>query len=104
MMTTLSWVKRLIVAGVVALTLGGAATTTAHASEPYCPPGYVLKKVVSYQTVVAYETRVESYTVCVTKYDHCYKPYHVYEKRYRDVQVPVKKQVAVAKYVKVPVY
>jgi hypothetical protein len=84
--------------------LSGAATSTARASDPYCPPGYVLKKVVCYENVVSYETRSEAYQVCVTKYDHCYQPYHVYETRYRDVQVPFKKQVAVVKYVKVPAY
>jgi hypothetical protein len=103
-MATLFSVKRLVSLAVVALVLAGASASTAHASDPYCPPGYVLKKVTCYETVVCYETHTEAYKVCVTKYDHCYQPYHVYETRYRDVQVPVKKQVAVVKYVKVPVY
>jgi hypothetical protein len=104
-MATWFSVKRLVSLAIATLILAGATnTSTARASDPYCPPGYVLKKVTSYETVVSYETRTEAYKVCVTKYDYYGQPYQTYEVRYRTVQVPVKKQVAVVKYVRVPVY
>ncbi|MFN4260703.1 MAG: hypothetical protein ACK4RK_15510 [Gemmataceae bacterium] len=59
------------------------------------------KTVVCYQTVVTYETRVEPYTVNVTLYDHCGKPYQVTKVLYREVRVPVTKVVAVPKVVRV---
>ena len=96
------WLKRGALAVVVAGGLFGGGK--AMASDPYCPPAYAYKKVVEYQTVTAYETRSESYQVCVTKYDNYGCAYKVYETRYRTVQVPVKKVVAVTKYVQVLAY
>ncbi len=97
----LQFTKRILVAAVATLALIGGS---AQASDPYCPPAYVIKKVTCYETVTCYATRCVTYKVCVTKYDHCGYPYHVYETRYREVEVPVQKQVAVTKYVKVPAY
>lgn len=87
-----------VLAAVVALGVGGAA----KAGDYHHGHGY--KKVVCYETVTCYETRQECYEVCVTRYDHCGKPYHAYVTKHRDVQVPVTKQVAVTKWVKVPAY
>jgi hypothetical protein len=85
-----------VAAGVVGL--GLACGGTAQASSYDCAPVY--KKVVCYQTVTTYETRCEPYKVCVVRYDHCGNAYSVTETRYREVKVPVQKQVAVVKYVK----
>src|SRR5882672_5616539 len=87
-----------VLAMVAVVTLGVGVT---KAGDTYCTPQYVYVKVVSYENVTVYETRSEAYQVCVTKYDHCGNPYSVYETRYREVKVPVTKQVAVTKYVKV---
>jgi hypothetical protein len=96
-------VTRLILRGVAAMVLVGALSgAAAKASDPYCQPTYTYQKVVCYKTVTCYETRNELYQVCVTKYDHCGNPYQAYETRYRAIQVPVYKQVAYTKYVKVP--
>jgi hypothetical protein len=48
-----------------------------------------------YVCVFTYECREVPYTVCVTKYDYCGRPYRVYEHRYQTVTVPVKKLVKV---------
>jgi hypothetical protein len=96
------WLKRGVVAAVVAAGLWSGGT--AMASDPYYTTSYVYKKVVSYETVTSYETRTEAYQVVVVKYDSYGCPYNTYETRYRYVQVPVYKTVAVTKYVKVPVY
>src|ERR1022692_3329375 len=71
---------------------------TAMACEPYCPPTYVVKRVVCYETATVYETHREAYQVCVTQYDSCGDPYHVYKTRYHDVRTPGRKQVAVVHY------
>jgi hypothetical protein len=59
------------------------------------------KKVVTYRTVIGYEVRSEKYVKCVTLYDECDKPYKVNKVFHREVKVPVKKVVAVVKWVKV---
>jgi hypothetical protein len=94
--------KKILMALALILTLGGAA----KASDPYCyyQPTYVYKKVVSYETQTYYETRTEAYQYAVIKYDYCGCPYKTYETRYREYQVPVYKQVAHVKYIKVSVY
>jgi hypothetical protein len=93
--------KLVLAALAVMLTLGGAA----RASDPYySQPTYVYKKVISYETQTCYETRSEAYQYCVIKYDYCGCPYKTYETRYREYQVPVYKQVAIVKYIRVPVY
>jgi hypothetical protein len=94
------WIKRCVATLVTAGALCGGA---AMASEPYCPPTYVTKRVVCYETVTVYETHREAYQVCVTRYDSCGAPYHVYKTCYRDVRTPVQKQIAVTQYVNVPV-
>jgi hypothetical protein len=48
-----------------------------------------------YKPVVCYEAREVPYTVCVTRYDHCGRPYHVEVTRYRTVTVRVTKLVKV---------
>jgi len=87
----------LIATAVVFSTMIGAV----QASDCYCPPTYVVKKVTVYETVICHETQCVAYKVCVTRYDRCGRPYSVQETRYREVQVPVKKVVASTRYVKV---
>src|SRR5262249_40468162 len=47
-----------------------------------------------YKTVTDYKIERQAYTVCVTEYDHCGKPYEVKKTCYRDVKVPCTRQVA----------
>ena len=86
-------IRKLLTAAVATVALA----VPAFAHEPCC----TYKKVTCYETVVSYETRQEAYTKCITLYDSCYRPYTVHRTFYRDVQVPVKKVVAVTKLVKV---
>jgi len=65
---------------------------------------WVYKKVVSYKTVIEYKTIQEAFTKWVIEYDHCYKPVKVKKTFYRDVEVPVKKQIPVVTWVKHKVY
>jgi hypothetical protein len=75
--------------GVMALgLLGGFGAATPAKADCY-QPAYVDV------WVTVYERQLTSYPVCVTKYDHCGKPYHVYETRYKVVEVPVRKLVRV---------
>jgi len=84
-------------AAFLALTLTASTATTAlagnyPANPPYdspsaCPP--------QYQWVLCHQTRVEPYTVCETRYDHCGRPYHVEVGRYRSVRVAVWRLVPV---------
>ncbi len=94
--------KKILVAVVVALAVG-AIGNAARAWDPACLSICVWKEATGYKTVTCYETRCETYQVCVTKYDHCGNPYNVYQNRTREVQVPVTKQVPYTKYVKVAV-
>ncbi len=87
----------LIPAALVLSTMIGSV----QASDCYCPPTYVIKKVIVYETVICCETQCVAYKVCVTRYDRCGNPYPVQETRYREVQVPVKKVVARTRYVMV---
>jgi hypothetical protein len=96
--------KRAILAVVATVAVGVALTGSAQASDTYCPPGYVLKRVVTCETVTCYQTQRVSYVVCVTRYDYCGVAYTVNETRYRDVQVPVQKTVNVTRYVAGPAY
>jgi hypothetical protein len=93
------WIKRWAAALVTA---GAICGGTAMASDTYCPPTYVVKRVVCYETATVYETHREAYQVCVTQYDSCGDPYHVYKTCYHDVRTPVQKQVAVVHYETVP--
>jgi hypothetical protein len=79
--------------GSLCLTLAsfGLFGSPARASD-YCPP---CPPKVYYQTVLVYETRTIPYTVCETRYDHCGVAYHVNVTRYRTIQVPVTRRVAV---------
>ncbi len=88
-----------LVAATLTAVLGLAGT--ARASDCYCPPTYVIKKVTVYETVTCYETQCVAYKVCVTRYDHCGNSYTVNVTRYREVQVPVQKVVARVRYVKI---
>lgn len=94
------FIRKLVASAAVvsALALGASA---AQAGDDHC---YVWKKVICYKTVCEYVTKCEPYTVCVTKYDHCGYPYTVHETRYKEYKVPVKKEVAYTKWVKVPAY
>jgi hypothetical protein len=65
----------------------GVSTPAAYAG--HCAAAYVDV------WVTLYETRQQPYQVCVTKYDYCGRPYHVYETAYKTVHVPVKKLVRV---------
>lgn len=80
----------------LALGLGGQFL---HADT--CQPAAVWKRVTTYECVVTHETRREPYQQVVTKYDACGRPYTVVVTCSRDVQVPVKKVVAVTRWVKV---
>jgi hypothetical protein len=83
-------IRRLVLSGVLALGLLGALGASAPAAHAgHCQPAYVDV------WVTLYETRLQSYQVCATKYDHCGRPYHVYQTAYKTVQVPVKKLVRV---------
>jgi hypothetical protein len=62
-----------------------ASSSSAAACDPPC----------RYQKVVTYACQQVPYQVCVIQYDHCGHPYHAYETRYREVQVPVVKWVKV---------
>src|SRR5262249_3310758 len=96
----LSFLRKIVGAGLVAVGVMGLSGTAARANDyaPRCE----YKTVVSYEWVTTYETRTEPYTKCVTLYYHCGRPYEVTKTFYRTYQVPVKKQVAV--YKKVPVH
>ena len=94
------WIMR---CAAVVVTAGAFCSGAAVACDPYCPPTYVTKQVVRYETVTFYETHCEAYRVCVTLYDSCGAPYRVYETRYRVVRTPVQKQIAVTQYVNVPI-
>src|SRR5271154_359926 len=94
--------KRTILAAIAAVTVGAALPGSAQATDTYCPPGYVLKRIVACETVTCYETQHVPYVVCVTRYDHCGVAYTVNETRYRDVRVAVQKTVNVTRYVAVP--
>jgi hypothetical protein len=95
------WLKCVAVAAVAAGLWSGG---TAMASDPYYyAPTYSYKKVVTHETVTSFETRTEAYQV-VVKHNNYGCAYNAYETRYRYVDVPVYKTVAVTKYVKVPSY
>jgi hypothetical protein len=57
------------------------------------------KYVTAYEWVTSYETRSVPYTKAITLTDHCGTAYTVTKTCYRDVQVAVKKLVAVQKLV-----
>jgi hypothetical protein len=86
--------RRLLTAAFASLALFAGA---AAACEPTC----TYKKVVRYETKVEWVTKVEAFTKEVTLYDHCGKPYTVEKVAFREVEVPVEKQVPVVKWVKV---
>ena len=75
-------IRKMLLGLGMTLALTGAAT-----AGDYCPPKY--KYVTCYETVTCWEVRKEAYTKCVTKYDHCGKPYQATVTCYRDVKVPV---------------
>ena len=62
---------------------------------------YTWKKVVRNETVVSYEYRDQTYSKLYTVYDECSKPYTIRKTFTRTIRVPVRKIVAVVKYVKV---
>ena len=79
-----------LIAGVVS-TLVVLATLLApagHVSACDTPDCY-------YKKVIVTVCHQEPYQVCVTKYDHCGTPYHVYLTKYRTVEVPVVKWVKI---------
>lgn len=84
----------LLSATVLALVTGSASAS--DYSDSY-KPGY--KKVVTYKTVVTYVEKEVPYTVEVVKYDSYGKAYKTTVTKYKTVEVPVKKQVPVVKYV-----
>jgi len=57
------------------------------------------KYVTAYEWVTTYETRSVPYAKVITLTDHCGNAYTVTKTCYRDVQVAVKKLVAVQKLV-----
>jgi hypothetical protein len=88
-MLRLSKIRGVVLSCVLALgVIGGFGAVTNSAQADHCP-------TYTYKWVVTYEARLQPYQACVTKYDHCGKPYHVYVTRYRVLQVPVKKLVRV---------
>jgi hypothetical protein len=87
---------RIFLAPLTVLVLFAAVPFTAA-----CDTCCTYKKVVCYETVVTYETHVETYVKCITLYDNCGKPYVVEKTCTHEVQVPVKKVVPVVKSVKV---
>lgn len=72
--------------GVVAASL--LAGSASVGTDGDCTPCY-------YKKVVCYENQKVPYTVCVTRYDHCGRPYQVEVVRYRTVTVRVVKLVKV---------
>lgn len=78
-------IQRIVLA--VAMTLSVAAAGGQAAQAGDC--GFY------YQRVVTYVCERVPYEVCLTKYDHCGQPYHVYVTRYRTVETPVVKLVKV---------
>ena len=81
--------------------LAAAVATAALAAPAAANECCTYKAVTTYETVITYVTRTESYQKNFTLYDYCNRPYVVTRTFYRDVQVPVKKIVPVTKYVKV---
>lgn len=71
--------------GVLALGLLGGFGAMALAKAGFNKPAHVDV------WVTVYTPQIKSYRVCIAKYDHCGKPYHVYETRYKVVKVPVRK-------------
>ena len=62
-----------------------------YSPEPECHrPSYYWKEVTVYETREVPEVR------CITKYDHCGKPYEVKVVVYRTIRVPVVKRIKVA--------
>lgn len=94
--------KRTLVGAVVAGVLGVVGLGDVPAGACDTPPHCEYRLVTCYETVVTYETKCVPYTKAITLYDKCGKPYEVTKTFYREVQVPVKKIVAVTR--KVPVY
>ncbi|MCE9533125.1 MAG: hypothetical protein K8T89_18660 [Planctomycetes bacterium] len=88
--------RKFLTAATVAAALF-TAPSLSSASEPCCR--YV--KQVCYKTVTEYVVQQETYVKKVVCYDHCGKPYAKEVTCTRDVQVPVQKQVAYVKWVKV---
>jgi hypothetical protein len=82
-------IRRLLVAGVVALGMSFGMSSTADAGG-YCHVGGCY-----YKQVVVYETRLVPYTYHVTLYDHCGYPYQVQQTAYKTVAYPVVKLVKV---------
>lgn len=72
-------------------------TASARAGDVVVVRSY--RTVTVYEWVTTWETRSQPYTKVVTLYDHCGYPYTVTKTCYHDVQVPVKKLVAVTKLV-----
>jgi hypothetical protein len=101
--------SKFVVAVVAALALSVSVNSVASATEyknEYCSETkatWQYKKVVTYKTVIEYKSEQEAYSKYVTEYDHCHKPYQVKKTFYRDVQVPVKKQIPVISWVKVKI-
>jgi hypothetical protein len=93
--------KNLIVAAVVAAVLGVGGTIRAADDCPQPTECCTWKKVVCYKVVIDYEVRTEKYVKCFVVYDKCGNPCKIQKVCYRDVTFPVKKVVAVVKWVKV---
>lgn len=108
-MTVTKLMKALAAVATVAVLGVAADRATANEYRTYTQDGCTYrtdgyctwKQVVTYQWVTTYEIRQEAYEKTFTLYDECYRPYTVTRTLYRDVKVPVKKQVAVTKWVKV---
>jgi len=72
-------------------------TASAKAGDVVIVRSY--KVVTVYEWVTSYQTRSQPYTKVITLYDHCGNAYTVSKTCYQDVQVAVKKLVAVTKLV-----
>lgn len=79
--------KNLIAAAVVTAAALFAGTQTVEAGDPcvHC----------HYKTIVEYKCIQKPVVKCITKYDHCGKPYEVKVVDYVTVKIPVYKQIKV---------
>jgi hypothetical protein len=85
--------KKLVgIVGAGLLGLGMLSGNSAKACDDYREPAPCYRQV----WVTDYCTREVPYQVCVTAYDHCGNPYHVYRTAYRTVSYPVRKLVTVS--------
>ena len=101
--------SKFVTAVVAALAMSVGFSSIASATEyktEYCQETKVtwqFKKVISYKTIIEYKTIQKAFTKWVIEYDHYHKPVKVLKTFYKDVQVPVKKEIPVINWVKVKV-